>query len=44
MTKMLACDKCGVAFPDWDVEIAKEFNMNCPYCDGEIKSHRVVEL
>ena len=40
--KMLACSKCGVAFPEWDEEMAKDFKMKCPYCDGKLEWHKVV--
>jgi len=39
--QMWACTKCGVAFPEWDAEMKKEFT-KCPYCEGELKLHEVV--
>jgi len=40
MKKMIwACVKCGVAFPEGLPYGTK----NCPYCDGELKLHRVVD-
>ena len=44
---MLACTKCGVAFPEWDVFMAEEIlgeKLKCPYCDGELKWHQVKEV
>jgi len=42
--KMLVCTNCGVAFPEWDEEIAEDFKMKCPYCDGELKWYQVKEV
>ena len=44
--RMLACTKCGLAFPELDEEMAKQIledGFYCPYCHGELKWHRVVE-
>jgi len=39
--KILACTKCGLAFPEWDEELRKEFE-KCPYCGGDLEWHKVV--
>ena len=40
MKKMIwVCVKCGAAFP----EGLPYGTRNCPYCDGELKLHRVVD-
>ena len=39
--KILACTKCGVAFPEWDEEMLKDFG-KCPYCEGKLEWHKVV--
>ena len=41
--KIVACAKCGVAFPEWDAELAHELDMKCPYCKGKLQLHTVVE-
>jgi len=37
--KIWACVKCGVAFPQGLPYETK----NCPFCDGKLKLHRVVD-
>ena len=41
--RVWACSDCAVCFPEWDDEMAEEFEKTCPYCGGQLYKAKVVQ-